>query len=81
MSNLFILQIISFVIFLSSGIAIALIAISDLLSKIVIRKDYTQQRLSIENNTATKVVIARGSTTPNTPVLKAVINTNEQASQ
>jgi hypothetical protein len=47
----------------------------------VIRKDYTQQRLSIENNTATKVVIARGSTTPNTPVLKAVINTNEQASQ
>jgi len=81
MSNLFILQIISFVIFLSSGIAIALIALSDLLSKIVIRKDYTQQRLSIENNTATKVVIARGSTTPNTPVLKAVINTNEQASQ
>jgi hypothetical protein len=47
MSNLFILQIISFVIFLSSGIAIALIAISDLLSKIVIRKDYTQQRLSL----------------------------------
>lgn len=67
MSSLFIIQIVAFVIFLSSGFAIALIALGDLLSKIVIRKDYAQQRST--SKAGTRVTIAQSNPSA-TPVLE-----------